>query len=46
MNKEIIKPERVMYYEGSKMSFLEYVDKLGMCNCCGDNNCHDYFCKG
>ena len=28
MNKEIIKPERVMYYEGSKMSFLEYVDKL------------------
>ena len=21
-------------------------NKLGMCNCCGDNNCHDYFCKG
>jgi predicted transcriptional regulator len=21
-------------------------NKLGMCNCCGDNNCHDAFCKG
>ena len=21
-------------------------NKLGMCNCCGDYNCHDYFCKG
>ena len=21
-------------------------NKLGMCNCCGDNNCHDDFCKG
>ena len=28
MSKEITKPERVMYYEGSKMSFLEYVDQL------------------
>jgi len=28
MSKEITKPERVMYYEGSKMRFLEYVDQL------------------
>ena len=21
-------------------------NKLGMCNCCGDINCHDDFCKG
>ena len=21
-------------------------NKLGMCNCCGDNNCHDDFCRG
>jgi hypothetical protein len=28
VGKEITKPERVMHYEGSKMSFLEYVDQL------------------
>ena len=54
VSKSFICHDADTYGKGAKCSemcvdcrnFNKNENKLGMCNCCGDNNCHDDFCKG
>lgn len=47
---ELNKPVRSKLSDWTDKSEVELCDKnenrFGMCNCCGDDNCHDSFCKG